>query len=402
MKFVSAHIDQVDGRKSQKILSLGEFCHLNKITKGLLVVPAEVKTPKPDVYPKTAERLLVSPHKDYTYPGIFVVILKNAVVVGATNLVAASGKVIHHDLFRIDEDYTSEELHARVHINTRRSRILWDRGLAELQTVDKAVVFTDACAFNYAHWITEILPRIALFCGDPQYDDVPLIIDAFLHENIMDSLYQIVGDRRKVFILDADRMLDVKNLYTVSVTGYVPFQPRKEGVKIHSHGLFSPDAFECMKARFFLRNEEVSKESWPERVFLKRNSEIRCLVNANEIEAYLSSQGFAIVEPEKLSFTQQVSLFKNAKTIIGSSGAALANIVFANENANIFILMGGYKNTSFWYWQNIACASGSYINYVVGKCVNSDYSGIHSDFIIEMDDLKDAIKDAIKDSENIL
>ena len=398
IKFLSSRVNLAGPVKSQKMLSLGEYCHLNEIMKASLVSPASVKTPRPSVYPKVAESLLVSPHKAYVYPEVFVAILESAIVAGATNLVAAGNKMIHHDLFNIDKDYTSEELHSRIYINTRRAKIFWDRDTEELKIVEKAAVFTDACAFNYAHWITEILPRIALFCREPQYDDIPLIIDASLHENIMDSLYQIVGDRRKVYVLGVDRALSVKKLYTVSVTGYVPFQPRKEQVRIHSHGLFSPDAFRCMKANIFCNNKNAPLESWPERIFLRRNSDIRCLVNANEIEEFLSSRGYAIVEPEKLSFAQQVLLFSNAKIIVGSSGAALANIVFANENAKIFILMGGYENTSFWYWQNIACASGCSVNYVIGQCTKSDYSGIHSDFIVGMDDLKGVIKD----SENTL
>ena len=45
------------------------------------------------------------------------------------------------------------------------------------------------------------------------------------------------------------------------------------------------------------------------------------------------------VELDKLSFTDQVSLFNNAKLVIGISGAGLTNIIFMEKSENIIELI---------------------------------------------------------------
>ena len=105
-------------------------------------------------------------------------------------------------------------------------------------------------------------------------------------------------------------------------------------------------------------------------------------MNASELEQVLINRGYVIVEPEKLTFLQQAMLFSKAKEIVGSSGAALANLIFAPSNAKVQILIGKYPNTSYWYWPNIACASGKKAHYVLGKVLNIA-DGIHADFSVD-------------------
>ena len=108
------------------------------------------------------------------------------------------------------------------------------------------------------------------------------------------------------------------------------------------------------------------------------------MVNASELEQILINRGYVIVEPEKLTFLQQAMLFSKAKEIVGSSGAALANLIFAPSNASVQILIGKYPNTSYWYWQNIACASGKVVSYILGEVADRDHSGIHADFTVNL------------------
>lgn len=59
--------------------------------------------------------------------------------------------------------------------------------------ISSAASFIDSCADNYAHRLTEVLPRIAAFCSSDKYRDVPLLVDAGLHENIITSLKIVAG-----------------------------------------------------------------------------------------------------------------------------------------------------------------------------------------------------------------
>ena len=102
-------------------------------------------------------------------------------------------------------------------------------------------------------------------------------------------------------------------------------------------------------------------------IFLRRNSEYRKVVNADEVEKLFLSQGYVVIEPEKLTFLQQVELFNNAKSIVSSSGAALANMIFSPPGTKVSILISKHPDTIYWYWQDIACAYWKSCSYALGK-----------------------------------
>jgi capsular polysaccharide biosynthesis protein len=69
----------------------------------------------------------------------------------------------------------------------------------------------------------------------------------------------------------------------------------------------------------------------PERVFISRKGG-RCLINEEEVEQVLQEYGFRKFYYEDIPLSEQWSIAKNAKALVGLHGAALATIVF-NRNA---------------------------------------------------------------------
>jgi capsular polysaccharide biosynthesis protein len=253
-----------------------------------------------------------------------------------------------------------------------------------------AATFVDACAFNYAHWVTEVLPRVAAFCSCDQFKDVPLIVDAGLHANIMESLFLVTGGEREIVLLPIGRAIKVRTLYVTSVAGYVPFERRNNKIAGHSHGLCSPWAFGLVRQHLFKFVESSPRRKWPKKIYLRRNSDVRKIVNSSEIEKLLINDGYKIYETEKMSFLDQVRLFSNIKFLVGSSGAALANIIFVSSDCQITVLMGTHPDTSYWYWQNMACASGNSVNYILGQRIRGN--GIHADFEIDVNKLVQGLR----------
>ena len=69
--------------------------------------------------------------------------------------------------------------------------------------------------------------------------------------------------------------------------------------------------------------------------FSRRGQSMRVLVNEAELEAALQDRGFQVVEPERLSVSEQISLARSASVIVGPTGAAFANALFAPEGARL-------------------------------------------------------------------
>jgi capsular polysaccharide biosynthesis protein len=350
--------------------------------------PQEVETPVPETFPAHERDHLVSPHDSYRFAGIYVAELAEATLYGGTNLVWKDENVICHDLYDFSRDYTSEELHGRNIILPKTQRIKSHYYNNTPASISRAATFVDACATNYAHWLTEVLPRIAMFCAQERYADIPLVIDAGLHRNMLASLALVAGPSREIIALPVGRALRVETLYVTSCTGYVPFDRRKKCLDGHSHGLFSPEALRVMRERIARALAPMENTSWPEKIYLKRNSKGRNLVNGEEIEEFLNARGYVTIQPETLSFPQQYYLFGNAKKIIGASGAAMANLIFAQNDADILVIMGKIPEHIYWYWQNLACANGKKVRYILGEPLSAKRDGIHSDVFVDLDMLR--------------
>ncbi len=371
----------------RNLIKMQDFVAVNHCPCIQIFGPTRVEAPKPKVFPLDYQSLLVAPNDHYIFPPVYVAELGEAMVMGGTNLIFKEDAVICHDLYDFECDYTSEELHGRHLIDPKanRMRLLFQDPMpAEIKC---AASFVDACAANYAHWMTEVLPRIAVFCDVPAYARVPIIVNDGLHPNIWQSLFLVVGDKREVIILPIGRTLKVNNLIQTSVTGYVPFERRNKQLDNHSHGVFNPLAFEKLKLRLINCNESETQTSF-EKVYLRRNSVHRSVENIKEIEVIISDAGYSFIDPEKLNFLDQVGLMKNANEVVASTGAVLCNAIFCNENSNIVVMMGVHNDMIYRYWANMLQPLGINVRYVLGLQSHKSEKSIHGNYKIDADWLR--------------
>ncbi|HQV89646.1 MAG TPA: glycosyltransferase family 61 protein [Nitrosomonas sp.] len=373
-----------------------------------LAAEEKVLTPVPEVYPKRLAIRCPSPHEAYIFPAIYRTEISNFRIRGASNFLIGHDYIVHHDLFRAKYDYTSEELNGRMLISVRKKLAcifsFSNSDEMPVDTIEEAAVFTDAVSQNYAHFMTEILPRIQMFVSGMQ-SDMPLVIDAGLHTNLMAAIRLIVGKDRQLIELATGQEILVKNLWVMSVCGYVPFErrPGTESLAGHSQGVFSPVALlsmrDALRSSLQLSTEAQSTVAGGRKIFIRRNSGYRNVVNSQDIENALVARGFEVVEPEKLTFAEQVALFSSAAVVVGATGAAFANLIFCNPKTRIIIMIARMVNTSYYYWQNIACACGNRVTYVLGEGKDAALRSIHSDFCVSVEDVLSAI-DAPEDIEN--
>ena len=73
-------------------------------------------------------------------------------------------------------------------------------------------------------------------------------------------------------------------------------------------------------------------------IYVKRKestSSGRQLDNEHILEEKLVSLGFKPIYPEDYSFMKQISIFYNAKIVVGASGSALLNSIFCKKSSHI-------------------------------------------------------------------
>ena len=374
------------------LIKLNDYVTAMGISTLPLLEGVQAASPKATVFPAVDQAYLASPHDSYNFPPVYVATVSNALVYGRTNLCFAENVAICHDLYDFERDSTEEERHGRHQIDVpqRRLRLLHsDNNPASIRV---AAAFVDACAYNYAHWLTEVLPRIAAFCANKQFEGIPIIVDAGLHKNILESLCLITGPAREIITLPASQAIKVALLYITSVAGYVPYERRNDDLSDYSQGKFSTPALELMRQKIIPYAEKPAPHPWPKKIYIRRNSTIRTLSNAAELEQLFSSQGYIVVSPEKFNFLQQVGLFLNAEEIVSATGAALGSAIFCKPGTRIGVLMSKHERMVFRYWLHMLAPLKVDVFYLLGELDAKGRHSMHGDFSVNCNDAFDFLQ----------
>lgn len=374
-------------KKKYKIVKLKKYIESAKPFIIKIFDEKLVSTPLPKVVSLRKSNFLFSPHNFYLFPEVYLAKVNNAKIKSNTNFVFLNNKkVICHDLYDFKNDIAPEERNYNEFIKIKKMYMQISKNFffnSEIINISTAATFLDHLSSNYAHWLTEILPKIATFCSLKKFNNVPLIIDDNLHPNILESLMQFVKNSRKIYILKKNTSVKVKKLYLMSTVGYVPYESRHDS-NLDSHGKFSPNALLLLRDKCLSVIKNLPAREYPNKIYIKRNSNYRILSNFKEVEKIILNKGYVTIEPEKFSFLEQVAIFKNAKYIIGPTGAALANFIFTSPKTEINIMISELKNTKYWYWQNIARSLNLKVNYILGRPAPLDFSDPNqSDFVID-------------------
>ena len=391
---VKTYLTSSDPAKAWRpLIKMQDFVATNQRPSKQIFAPVRVETPTPFVAPIKDRELLKSSEDHYVFPAVYVTELGTAMVYGGSNLVFTDEAVICHDLYNFESDYTSEEVHGRHLIDPKAKHIRLLHPDPTPTEIDCAASFADACAENYAHWMTEVLPRIALFCNVSEYEEVPIIINDDLHPNILHSLYLMVGEKRKVILLPVGCAIKLDKLIQVSVTGYVPFGRRDRKFKNHGNGVFNPLALKNMRDKIIAKCNNKKTNARIEKIYFQRKSAHRNVQNIQELEGILEKNGYSFLDPSALSFINQVNLLRNANNVIASTGAAMCNAIFCNENSKIIVLMGKHEDMIYRYWANMLQPIGMNVIYILGEQSNASETSIHGNFQINMEWFRWVIND---------
>ena len=175
---------------------------------------------------------------------------------------------------------------------------------------------------NYCHWLIRYLSRLALLEGHANLRELP-----FLVKNNM-----------KRYQAESLDLLDIPEAYRYMVP---------ENSLIHCNHIYIPTNLRnerdvgigCKWLRDkFCRNKTRTRKSLRRLYISRGDSQLRRLLNEDELVYELARRGFETIIPGDISFTQQISLFSEASVVVGPHGAGLTNIVFAPSNCLVFEL----------------------------------------------------------------
>jgi capsular polysaccharide biosynthesis protein len=209
--------------------------------------------------------------------------------------------------------------------------IRWNWKKIKFEKHGPYLIIHDQWSQNYYHWITQALPRLLL----AQESKEPFTL-------------LLPKDHQSEFHLSSLKLLHVQSWLTIDRGGLYYSVPN---VQYPNHDIQVGDYNDDLILD--LRKSLVSKEERSQRrkIFIHRVSrERRRILNEQEVLQLFVSFGFEIVEFERLSFQEQISLASNAKILAGVHGAGLTNMIFMPPNSTVFELTTVVKGANYYYF----------------------------------------------------
>jgi hypothetical protein len=256
---------------------------------------------------------------------------------------------------------TSQSLWGDVLIkgNIYIQEMIWKNNLGILENIQKhdkkdiipipgsVAVITQFAFYNYFHWLTEVLTRLALLeIQGIEYDwlYVPL------ENNYMKSSLKLWGiDENKIISPDQNSIITADEIILPSRTANVSFGNAFNAAYVH------PELLKYVRNKLLAATLEMYNYlEFSKKIFISRkDAPIRKIINEDDIFKEFEKYGFVRYELTNLSVEEQIMLFYNAEIIISPQGTSTANIIFCTPKTKVIEIFQGLNDCTFWYISQI-------------------------------------------------
>lgn len=175
---------------------------------------------------------------------------------------------------------------------------------------------------NYFHWMMESVGRLMLVREQLVDPTLEILIDADAPRFVRESIGFLFDVDQQRIVNDGSRRRRVDRLLLPSFP-----HTRNEGTGWAN--IYPPEMIRWINRTAL---ERIGPAGAKRNVIItRRNADQRRMLNAQAIIDRFPEKCFTIIEPEELSFREQVALFADAGIIIAMHGAGLTNLLFARD-----------------------------------------------------------------------
>ena len=246
---------------------------------------------------------------------------------------------------------------------------------------------TCAGSHNWGHFLVEDLPRIVNFVQRQTTPEIRILMTDFSAESpsLAKHKQEII---QGLFPHRVFEFIFLQREVATFIDSVKYLTPIARHPRFHSRELI-----QAMVSQFLLHNSPNTKPS-KKLLLLRRDTrrldeEVQRLV----IEM-LSPHGFELVYPEDLNGLEQAKLFSNASHIIGTIGAAMANIVFAPKHAKI-IYLSPSEWRELYYWDLACIRNEGYFAYYGQTIDNENIQRFKRDYTLDITLLRNFLQEVL-------
>ncbi|MCT4329880.1 glycosyltransferase family 61 protein [Elizabethkingia anophelis] len=266
---------------------------------------------------------------EVTQPEIIAYHLKNIIAASdSTFFITADMKAAFYE--KLHEDNRDIYIYNDSNILFHSHSLARIKSLPFCEFQNDALFLGGLFTFNYYHFLIEILSKTEYIKHIPGGDSLTIVLDSSIQENKnLKYLADIFLKNYKIVYLKKDLYYSFKNLWFINNPN--PTIPNiSDGSKYEA-------SFTNIKPSSILYLRKICLESYNEkqisikpikRVFIARKSGFR-RYNESDLLEIAKKYEFQAVYFEDLSINEQIFIIQNADYILGASGAAWTNILFA-------------------------------------------------------------------------
>ena len=225
------------------------------------------------------------------------------------------------------------------------------------ESKDNGILLSGRNDYNWYHWMVEYLPRVIEI--DKEIDSrIPWVISNRVPKTGVEALKMI--STRDILVCDSEKLQHFKELIVMSPNASVidtVLAPWERISRFNTHNL--------QELRSAMRRIS-SNSSFPEKVFIVRESTHRNVLNQDQLVDIARGYGFRPISIENQDFSEQLDLFSNAKVIITAGGAVMANYLFMSKESHV-IQLNNLANRDFVIPPLLSSIAGSKFTSILGK-----------------------------------
>jgi hypothetical protein len=203
------------------------------------------------------------------------------------------------------------------------------------KSLDGDVYYLDnVFSHHYGHHISDDLPRLMSVFNKLPTSTRFVVVEPFRDEKLM-SLAALGVKRENIVVVNGGSEITCERLWYVNPLDDITWNQKN-----------------VFQARDLIVKHYASDiVDSPSSIYISRqNLSNKRIINETKIIPILEKHNINVIHPEKLSVTNQINIFKNAKLIIGAYGGGLINMMFSS-NANVLELQDELYAHRDWHWK---------------------------------------------------
>jgi O-methyltransferase/8-demethyl-8-(2,3-dimethoxy-alpha-L-rhamnosyl)tetracenomycin-C 4'-O-methyltransferase len=222
---------------------------------------------------------------------------------------------------------------------------------------------------NYAHWITECLPRAVGFLALRQHEpEAKLLLPPLPEDSPQLAIIRRLGIGPDATVMArGDEVIHVRRFWAM------------DGVDIW----LPPTLCRAAALRLSMAvplDQREAEGSLPERLYIRRGMPLRRLVNFDQIKPVIDRFDFTVVRMQDLSADDQIRALRNARFVVGENSGGLANIMFCRRGARVLELNNpAFPQPAHWALTGLI---GADYGYCVGQHVGLEPPNMNSNYAI--------------------